>query len=98
MGIRRRYKVEGDVDAFAAMVFVSVGENTQMEILQFRFRKSGVRLRRPVHRLQSAVDAALLHHFLEETWKSKNNDRKTKLADFVVLCKCVVAARFVLVV
>ena len=98
MGIRRRYKVEGDVDAFAAMVFVSVGENTRMEILQFRFRESGVRLRRPVHRLQSAVDAALLHHYLEETWKSKNNDRKTELADFVVLCKRVVAARFVLVV
>ena len=98
MGIRRRYEIEGEVNAFAAMVFVSVGENTRMEILQFRFRESGMRLRRPVHRLQSAVDAALVHHFFEETWKSKNNNRRTEFVDFVVLCKRVVAARFVLVV
>lgn len=80
------------------MVFVSTDENMKMEVLQLRFRKSRVRLRRPVDRLQSTVNAALLHHFLKETLESRNNERKTEFIDLVVLCERVVAACFVLVV
>lgn len=98
LGVGRGQKIEGKVDALAAMVFVSTDEDTKMETLQLRFRKSRVRLGRPVDRLQSTVNAALLHHFLKETLRSRENERRTEFIELVVLCERVIAARFVLVV
>ena len=98
LGVGRGEEIEGQVDAFATMVFVSTDEKKRAKGLQFRLRKSRVRLRRPVHRLQSSVNAPFLHHFLEETWKSREREKTTEFVDFVVLRERVVAPRLVLVI